>query len=381
MSIRPHPTKGHGWWQIRISNGRNKPVDHYTFCGSQAEAIAFEADLRGLPQESEHQTPADVLGRFLDWYRTETSPNTVNAAEKSLPRILAILGNKPLTIYRQQDYTRYKQKRTDDGVTRKTINIELGYWRALLNFAHNQLKIPIGDQPKLYTKKQTRPPARQPLSPQEINRLLQELHGDKKTIAMLYAYCGLRRDEALHLKRGQVDLDRGVLYILGKGNKERIVPIIGAELTDRLAYACKHHPKMRRGKQVDPAARVTDKKNNELMFISNKGIPGQPPKPYTNIKKGLKAAAERAGIIKPVFNHLLRHSGATAAIQAGVNLRSLQVILGHSDIRTTEIYTHMATDMLLTEGQKIAALHQASGMSGTKEEENKPKNNDIPSTP
>ena len=364
MAIKKHPTKGPGWWQIRISHGRKGKDEYITYQGSEAEAIAFEADLRGIPVESQHQKPTDVLGRFLDWYYLENSKATAGAAEKSLPRIISALGNKALLFYRQSDYTRYKQRRANDGVTRKTVNIELGYWRALLNFAKNELKIPVGEYPKLYTKKQTRPPDKQPLTPAETARLLAELHGDKKTIAMLYAYCGLRRDEALHLTRGQVDMERGVLHIRGKGDKGRIVPIIGDELKTRLADACKHYPRMRRGKQIDPKDTIRDKKNDELLFISNKGRPGEPAKPYTNIKKGLKSAAQRAGITKPIHNHLLRHSGATAAIQAGVNLRSLQAMLGHSDIRMTEIYTHMAADLLLEEGEKMAKLHKASGMSG-----------------
>jgi len=359
MALYPHPTKGPGWWLIRISHGRGKPQDNVAFQGTEAEAIAYESELRGVPVENQQQYPRDVIGRFLDWYYLENSPATASAAESSLPRIINRLGNKPLGLYRQSDYTRYKQQRAADGVTRKTVNIELGYWRALLNYARNELQIPVGDLPRLYTKKQTRPPDIQPLTPDETARLLAELHGEKKTIAMLYAYCGLRRDEALNLTRGMIDLDRRLIFVRGKGDKGRIVPIIGQDLLDRLTADC------------------DNKKNNQLLFVSNKKRkPGEPEKPYTNIKKGLKAAAKRAGISKPVHNHMLRHSGATAAIQAGVNLRSLQMILGHSDSRMTERYTHLAAELLTAEGDKLAALHQASAASAA--QTSKKRNNVIP---
>ena len=373
MSIKTHPSKGSGWWQLRISHGRKGKDEYITYEGSEAEAIAFEADLRGITVESQHQRPNDIIGRFLDWYYLENSQATASAAEKTLPRIIDILNNKPLIHFRQPDYTRYKQKRAADGVTRKTVNIELGFWRALLNYAKNEIKIPIGDLPKLYTKKQTRPPDKQVLSPDETRRLLEQLHGNKKTIAMLYGFCGLRRNEALSLTKGMVDLERGILHVRGKGDKGRIVPIIGDELKSYLIEACTHYPKKRRGKQIDPNDKIRPKKNDEYLFLCP-----STDKPYSNIGKGLKAAAIRAGITKDVHNHLLRHSGATAAIQAGVNLRSLQAMLGHSDIRMTELYTHMAADHLIDEGAKMAALHAKSkNTSGKSGNSNSKKSNVI----
>lgn len=373
MSIKKHPTKGRGWWQLRISHGRNRRDEYITYEGSEAEAMAFEADLRGIPTESQHLRVKDVIGRFLDWYYLENSQSTASAAEKTLPRMIKLLHNKELSHFRQADYTRYKQKRAADGVTRKTVNIELSYWRAMLNYAKNELEVPIGDLPRLYTKRQTRPPNKQILSPDETRRLLDQLHGNKKTIAMLYGYCGLRRNEALSLTRGMVDLERGILHIRGKGDKGRIVPIIGDELKDRLIEACIHYPKKRRKKQIDPNDKVRPKKNDEYLFLCP-----NTDKPYLNIGKGLKSAAIRAGITKDVHNHLLRHSGATAAIQAGVNIRSLQAILGHSDIRMTEVYTHMAADFLIDEGEKMAALHaRAQSMSGTPGSSNTEKSNVI----
>ncbi len=355
MSISKHPSKGSGWWQIRISNGRKAKADYYTFEGTEIEAKAYEAELKGIPLESNQQKITDVLSRYLDWQSLHRSKKTCELAASVLPQVINIIGDKYIGLLHQTDYNRYKLKRTSDGVKKRTINIELTQFRSLLRYCTDELKMTVGDWPKLYTKKQTAPPSKNVLTPDEIAWLLEELHGDKKTIVMLYAFCGLRRSEALLLQRRHVDTEAGVIYVTGKGEKSRIVPIIGEELKERLEDACIHWPKMRRGKQVDPNDQVREKHQDEYLFIC-----ARTGKPYLNIKKALKAAAERAGITKPVWNHLMRHSGATAAVQAGVNIRSLQEMLGHSDIRMTEIYTHMSAEIMKQEGQKMAALHKAS---------------------
>lgn len=341
MSVHQHPTKGPGWWQIYISNGRNKKRTVHVYQGTEAEAMDVEAQLRGIPKSISTQKASDVIGRFLDWYAIHRSANSMIYAENALPKIIKRLGNKNLTIYRQADYTRYKQLRAGDGVTKRTVNIELLIWSSMLRFATEQLNINIGDMPQLYPRKQTKPPDKQPLTAEETSRLIAELDGDKQTIAMLYAYCGLRRNEALTLTRGQVDLDRNLLHIIGKGDKARLVPIVSDALQQKITTACK-------GKQ-----------RTDILFISPKSQPDN-PQPYKNIKRALKGAALRAGIEKPVYNHLLRHSAATNAVVAGVNIRALQTILGHSDIRTTELYTHMAAEIVLTEAQKMAGLHNTA---------------------
>ena len=362
MSIKQHPTKGSGWWQIYISNGRNKKQTVHVYQGTKAEAIDVEAQLRGIPKDISSQKASDVLGRFLDWYSIHRSANSMIYAENALPKIIKKLGNKNLTIYRQADYTRYKQQRAGEGVTKRTVNIELLIWSSMLRFAAEQLNVNIGEIPQLYPRRQTKPPDKQPLTAEETSRLIAELTGNKKTIAMLYAYCGLRRDEALTLTRGQVDLDRNLLHIRGKGDKPRLVPIVSDALHHQLTTAC------------------SGKQRPDILFISSKSA-ADSPQPYKNIKKALKGAAKRAGIEKPVYNHLLRHSAATNAVVAGVNIRALQTILGHSDIRTTELYTHMAAEIVLSEATKMAGLHNTatsnnnntknmSEMSETKKQKN-----------
>jgi len=355
MAIRKHPTKGPGWWIIILSQGRKKKQITYTYEGSEAEALAFEADLRGIPSEAKDQRLQDVLGRFLDWYYINRAARTVSEAEAMLPKIIGRLGNRHLALLRQNDFDRYKAGRLDDGVKKRTINVELSYLRSLMKYADNELKIPIGDLPKLYTKRQTNLPTITPYTPDEITRLLEQLNGDKRSIVMLYSYCGLRRTEALRLKCNQVDLSSGLLYVTGKGDKNRVVPIVGDALKQRLKMHCQ------------------GKKPTDWLFINPDSIKnGGEPKPYLDIKKSIQNAARRASITKPIWAHLMRHSGATAAIQAGVGLRELQDLLGHSDIRMTEHYTHLSAIMAKSAGEKMAAIHPAptSEISETKTTKN-----------
>lgn len=365
MSVRPHPTKGPGWWQIRISQGYRKPEKTFKFQGTEAEAIAFEAEIRGIPQEAADQRPNDVLGRFLDWYGVHKAKRTVDEAHKMLPKVISAIDNRHISLLRQSDWDRYKAARLADGVTKRTINVELSYMRSLLNYARDELKIPIGDLPKLYTKRQTMPPPKTPLTPEETMRLLAELSKDKRTIMMLYSLCGLRRTEALTLRRKHVDLESGLLHVTGKGDKSRVVPIVGSELLELLKIACQ------------------GKDNNDWLFPNPRtGKNGAPLEPYKDLKKSIKGAAKRAGITKDVWAHLLRHSGATAAIQAGVNVRELQGMLGHSDIRMTEIYTHLSADMLKGAGAKLDALYNnakpdTSGISGCENEKKDANNKEL----
>ena len=356
MSIRRHPTKGADWWQIVISHGRKGKQETFTFQGARAEAQAFEAELRGLPTQATDVRVVDLTGRFFDWYGLHRAPKSLQECKRSFGLLLPILGDRHLSLLRQSDYDRYKTFRLAGGVSKRTVNIELTFFRAFLTWARQEQRLLPGDVPRLFPKKQTQPRHRgAPLTSGELRRLLAELRGDKRTIVLLYGFCGLRRDEALTLTCRNVDLGNNLLTITGKGNKTRMIPIIGQETRQGLAEAIK-------GKGPD-----------DYLFLCKRT-----GRPYANIKKSIIAAAARAGIDKHVWNHLLRHSFGTLAIASGVNLRAVQAMLGHSDIRTTEIYTHLAAELLQAEALKITSFHQASEMSETGPPENNNNSGTIP---
>ncbi|MBL9025242.1 MAG: tyrosine recombinase XerD [Myxococcales bacterium] len=148
---------------------------------------------------------------------------------------------------------------------------------------------------------------------------------DRAMFFLLYA-SGLRVSELVSLRLADVDLLRGVVIPLGKGQKRRIVPVGDLALRELTAYL--EH------RASHPGAR------SEVLFLgrSTKGLTRQ------GFFKLLKRYAAIAGITKPVSPHWVRHTFATHLLAGGADLRSVQAMLGHADISTTEIYTHVSSD-------------------------------------
>ncbi len=151
---------------------------------------------------------------------------------------------------------------------------------------------------------------------------------DKAMLELLYA-TGLRVSELVSLKPKDLNLEDGFLLCRGKGNKERIVPLGGSAMRALRKYLAKARPKLM--KQPD-----------ESLFLSRRG------KAFTRqgFWKLLKSYAQKAGLEMKISPHTLRHSFATHLLERGADLRSVQLMLGHSQITTTQIYTHVSRERL-----------------------------------
>ncbi len=175
------------------------------------------------------------------------------------------------------------------------------------------------------------------LTVDEVQRLLNAPDLSRPTglrnaamLETIYA-AGLRVSELIHLKMGSVNLEAGFVRVLGKGAKERIVPI-GSHAHDRIDdYASTARTLLLK-------SRVS-----EYLFVARAG------KPMTRqgFWKLLKGYARSSGLIKEITPHSLRHSFASHLLEGGADLRSVQIMLGHTDISTTQIYTHVARDHLI----------------------------------
>ncbi|MEI6519550.1 MAG: site-specific tyrosine recombinase XerD [bacterium] len=154
---------------------------------------------------------------------------------------------------------------------------------------------------------------------------------DRTMLEVLYA-TGLRVTELVSLKRDNLQLNVGYIRVIGKGNKERIVPI-GSHAVKWLQL-------------------YLSNRNDTNPFI----FPGKVKGHLTRAAFWLiiKSSAKKAGIIKSISPHTLRHSFATHLLERGADLRIIQEMLGHASIATTEVYTHVATDMLR---EVFAATH------------------------
>jgi len=170
------------------------------------------------------------------------------------------------------------------------------------------------------------------LSFDEVNRLLAAPdlsrprgRRDRAMLSMMYA-AGLRVSELCALKLGDVDGQRGVVSVLGKGGKRRLVPVGEVALSDLDAYLA--------------ADRARGSARPQPLFLSSWGKPLS----RQGFWKLVLRYARKASIDKPISPHKLRHSFATHLLERGADLRSVQAMLGHANIATTEIYTHVAPD-------------------------------------
>lgn len=183
-----------------------------------------------------------------------------------------------------------------------------------------------------------RKPQRLPrvLTREEVARLLSQPSGqgppalrDRALLELMYA-CGLRASEAIGLEVSDVDLDEGMLRARGKGSKERIVPVGRQALAAVGSYLRSGRPLL--------AARGADRR----LFLNRRGE-GLTRQGLYKIVQGY---ARRAGLEERMSPHTLRHTFATHLLAGGCDLRSLQEMLGHADLATTQVYTHLSAERL-----------------------------------
>ncbi len=174
------------------------------------------------------------------------------------------------------------------------------------------------------------------LSVEEVDRLLQQPDvstviglRDRAMIELLYS-CGLRVSELCGLRVSDIQVDEGCLRCIGKGNKERLVPVGRQALEIVRKYVRGSRPKLL-GEGSSP-----------YLFLNQKG------RPVDRILfwKTLAEHGRKAKLRKALKPHMLRHSFATHLLDRGADLRSVQMMLGHSDISTTQIYTHVVEERL-----------------------------------
>lgn len=193
----------------------------------------------------------------------------------------------------------------------------------------------------------------------EINKIMGYFNDDEAldvfhhSILEIIYTCGLRVSEAANLEYNRVDLDTGMVRILGKGNKERVVPIPSGSISILKKYRDEVRP-------------LWVKNRNSLFFINSFGR-----KVTTrSIELLLKEVCDAVGIKKHITPHKLRHSYATHMLQGGADLRSIQEMLGHSNIQTTEIYTHVQNKQIFQSYEKFHPVDTELELPKEEEDEN-----------
>jgi integrase/recombinase XerD len=188
-------------------------------------------------------------------------------------------------------------------------------------------RLPYGKRPKKIPRV---------LSKAQVVKLLQCVPNrcHRLILTTLYA-TGLRLSEALHLRPGDIDSQQMMIFVArGKGNKQRLAPLSPALLGELRAWWSEH-------------------RNPQWLFPGKS--PDRPLHP-AQVQKACQRAVDRAGLPPGVSAHTLRHTFATELLEAGVDLLTIQKILGHADIKTTLIYTHVRRDRLHAAAQALGML-------------------------
>ncbi len=270
------------------------------------------------------------LERFLAFLTAQRAPRTVDAYRRDLRAFGAWLG-RPLRSVSVEDVEGYLAAQRAAGRSAATIARRAAAIRSL--FRHLVLIGVRDDNPatEVALPRRTRRLPRT-LSPREAERLIEATSGttpralrDGAIVELLYG-AGLRVSEAVSLDRGAVDLDERLVRCTGKGNKERIVPV-GRQAVEALRrYLARGRPHL-------------DRRHRPELFLNAQG--GALTR--AGVFLILRRIAERAGLDpQRVHPHLLRHSFATHLLEGGADLRSVQEMLGHADLATTELYTHIS---------------------------------------
>lgn len=295
---------------------------------------------RGAKAEIEADDP-DYLAAFRHAMTARgLSMNTKNAYTRDL-RLAIQRNTKPLNEWQEHDVVNYLASLQSDGVSNRTVARVLASLRQFFlwqiqNDVREDNPCTKAAQPKV---KKGLPKT---LGENEVTKLLKAPDDstlgirDKAMLEVLYA-CGLRVSELVGLEFDEVNLSAGWLQITGKGEKVRLVPL-GQYAQEALEQYLKIRP------QFIPSG----KKDCQAVFLTEQG--GYMTR--HNFWHMIKKYATTAGIAKPISPHTLRHAFATHLVNHGADLRSVQLLLGHKDLSTTQIYTHIAT-------ARLQALHEA----------------------
>lgn len=293
----------------------------------------------------------EAVNRFLEMMSAErgASANTLEAYGRDVEEFLTYCGGLALKEISRDDVGDFVQYLGREGRSPKTVARKLSVVREFFKFLYTEKDIKDNPAADVLTPKQEKPLPKF-LSEDEIKRLIaaaKECSGPKgrqmtAMLELMYA-SGLRVSELVSLPENCINFDRRQVFVRGKGSKERVVPVAPAAIQAVFDYLEQRDCFIREGRR------------SIWLFPSKSSRSGHISR--DTFFRRLKELAVKAGIYPSrVTPHVLRHSFATHLLNHNADLRSVQKMLGHESINTTEIYTHILSDKLLETVQKLHPL-------------------------
>jgi len=294
----------------------------------QALVEDFLQHLRHERGQAEHtqRTYAALLSKFVAWAATQQLSNW---RQVELRHLMAFLGRE------RERALAGEPKGSPRRLSSESVYLQIAALRAFYNFAEQEKLLPVNvaENLSLPRRWQRMPKA---LTSAEIEKLLApELPEsppglcDQAILELAYA-SGLRLAELRNVRLEQLHLDAGFISVIGKGNKERVVPLGRTAIAAIERYLEAGRP------------RLVTRRSPANLFLTRRGTPFAPVTLWLRIKQRVR----RAGIERNITPHMLRHSFATHLLEHGADLRVIQELLGHASISTTEIYTHVTGNRL-----------------------------------
>jgi integrase/recombinase XerD len=307
-------------------------------------------DFVAMGLDAEHVASFELM-RFADVLQLEdgASPRTIEAYLRDVGRCVAFLrvkgvhrvGDTTTALLRQHLHALKDLDRAPASM-RRAISAIRRYFAILL--AEGVVTIDPSEQLDAPMRWRTLPTV---LTEEEVTRLVEiplnddrMLFRDRAMLELAYG-AGLRVSEWIGLRVQDIDQTNGVVRVLGKGDKERIVPIGRSALRELAMYLNVLRPTLAKGE------------GKGVLFLNARGQPLS----RMGAWKILRKHVERAGITKEVSPHTLRHTFATHLLKGGADLRAVQEMLGHADIATTQLYTHLDREEL----HKVHRKHHPRG--------------------
>jgi integrase/recombinase XerD len=266
------------------------------------------------------------------------SKNTVESYGRDVLKFINYLDKRNISAIegvRYNDILQYLTTLQEDGINIRSVARNLASLKQFFKFLLLEKKIVEDPSLKIKTPKLKRSiPGF--LSLQEVERILSspdpasyEGIRDRAMLETLYA-CGIRASELVNLELNSVNFELGYLIVYGKGSKERLVPTGEKARTALKDYLTLSRPN------------ILKTRSSPYLFVTRRGE----EMTRQGFWKILKNYAIKCGINRKISPHTIRHSFATHLLQRGADLRTIQVMLGHSDISTTQIYTHVVKERL-----------------------------------
>ncbi len=278
-----------------------------------------------------------LIDQFLDavWVEQGLSENTLSAYGSDLRIFAKWLAGKSMLEVDGRELANFLASRYKDGIGGRSSARILSSLRRFYGYYIRENSIKV-DPTALIESPHIGQPLPMSLSEKDVELLLdapEVTHAlgfrDRAMLEMLYA-TGLRVSELVNLKFEQISFRQGVVRIIGKGNKERLVPV-GEEAMSWLED------------YMDQARKtILGERQCDYLFVTNRGD-SMTRQAFWHI---IKRHAKKAGISKELSPHTLRHAFATHLLNHGADLRVVQLLLGHADLSTTQIYTHIARERL-----------------------------------